>query len=85
VPGLGTPLGGAENTLIAAHGSPTDVHGELPAQTPVTLEVDRALHGQHPTCQSLWETMTNTATADTVNSLELGAATVVAVLSPPVM
>jgi hypothetical protein len=84
VTGLDTHLRGADNILIDAERSlVSGVHGSLPADPAVTTEVGRALHGQHPTCQSLRRALTNEVTADAVATAEnLAGAVAIVVVAP---
>jgi pimeloyl-ACP methyl ester carboxylesterase len=71
VVGLDTHLGGADQILIESDASIWDAHDELPSDSAVNTEVGRALHGQHPSCQSFGRALTNAVKADAIGTAEV--------------
>jgi murein DD-endopeptidase MepM/ murein hydrolase activator NlpD len=69
VPAVHTRLPGAHNVVVSVPGMATD-HSGLPGSEAARREVALAVAGRPPTCQSLGDMLTDTATSDAISTAE---------------
>ena len=69
VPAVRTRLPGARNVVVSVPGALSD-HSRLPGSDAARREVALAVAGRPPTCQSLGDMLTDTATSDAIATAE---------------